>query len=78
MSPQILAERINKLRIFADAAATFTQKINSCLTIPAEKPDVVALTFSLLTFAATILRCFCIIHAKHIKKKTPSINQRAV
>lgn len=68
MSQQIYVKVINKLRIFAYSAATFSEKINGRLMIPVEKLDIVALTFSLLTFSATIPGWLCIIHAKHIKK----------
>lgn len=66
MSRRIIFQVINKLRIFAYAAATLKEKINGSLMIPTEKLDIAALTVSLLTFSATVPGRCCIIHTKHI------------
>lgn len=76
MSQWIHVKAINKLQIFAYSAATFSEKINGRFLIPVEKLDIVALTFSLLTFSATIPGWRCFTNANHIKKNP--INQWTV
>lgn len=53
---------INKSNISANAADTFSEKINGTLIIPMEKSDIMTLTLLLLTFSTMIPGERCHIH----------------